>query len=265
MAKKIKVKIPKLKKEDRIKIIDRPDLLLVHPLTHNASIRYGHKSNWCTSTGNKKTFTDHIKNEVLLYCIIYKVDDNSKRISEKTKLAISKPKRTYNYRNVACYDRFDARFSLELLEALLNPSDFLVLTDYLKIKKETIIPKKVKQQTSEFKVGDFVSCIGNKRLKLNYHEYDDLGWAKYLKKQTNRWRKTQYYKRSKFTLFNFSFYIKKQDIKKAEVIKVNSNSIEIKPIIIDGLDKLKMSLIDEKEIIIKLNMTINPEIKLVET
>ena len=139
------------------------------------------------------------------------------------------------------------------------------ITKYYKFRLDIKIqPKKIKQQTSEFKVGDFVSCISNTRIKINYYEYDELRWNKYKKSQPNRWHTTLYHKRRKFALFNFSFYIKKQDIRKAKVVKVNNSSIQVKLIILDNLDKLKMSLLEKKEIIINLNMTIQPEIELIQ-
>ena len=199
MTQKIKAKIPKLKKEDRVKIIDRPDLLLVEPLTHQASIRYGHKSSWCTSTGNTKTFTGHIKTNILLHCIIYNVNEDGKRGEEKTKIAISKPKRSRSFKRIVCYDRFDRVFNMELLETLLNKEDFDILIDYLKIKSITVKRQLIKQQTSEFSIGNIVRCYSNKKIKIKFAEYDEVAYSKHLKRQSRPiWQAGNHYKNRHF-------------------------------------------------------------------
>ena len=83
-----KIKTPKLKSEDRIKLIDRPDLLMVIPLTHAASVRYGANTEWCTAVPSSDvSFNDYTNEGFLVYIIYYNVV-NKKRSEERYKIAL---------------------------------------------------------------------------------------------------------------------------------------------------------------------------------
>lgn len=56
---------------ERDKIYQDDNLLVVAPLTHNASCKYGAYTNWCTSVpSNDEHFVDHMAHGVLVYFII---------------------------------------------------------------------------------------------------------------------------------------------------------------------------------------------------
>lgn len=85
---KEKVKTPKLTEDDRVKLIDQPDLLVVIPLTHQASVRYGSNTKWCTSLPSVKShFKGYTSEGFLVYILYYKVVDG-KRSDDKSKLAL---------------------------------------------------------------------------------------------------------------------------------------------------------------------------------
>jgi hypothetical protein len=81
-------KTPKLNRSDRYKIIDRPEILIVHPLTVQASIRYGHKAAWCTSKISDNRFMQYKRKGLLIYVLIYDVVDNKRMGDAKTKIAL---------------------------------------------------------------------------------------------------------------------------------------------------------------------------------
>ncbi len=260
MAKQIKAKIPKLKEADRVKIIDRPDILAVQPITHVASIRYGHKSSWCTATGNVKEFEKHSAKEILIYIIIYTLDEKGKRNGEKTKIAISKPKRIRTINKITCYDRFDATINIELVKTIIGSDDFETILNYLKIGVVRSKPQKLRQNTSEFKIGDLVKCLGKRRLKIKYFEFEEERWKIHLTKGRG-WQKALYYKESNFSNFSFKLSIKKGDIKKAKVVNVNSSSITIELIEVANINEIKAKLIKDYKISLRINMTTKTEVK----
>ena len=254
-------KIDRIKKQDRVKIVDRPDLLMVHPLTHAASIRYGHKSKWCTATGNSQMFNDYNKKGVLIYIIIYDLNDEGKRGEVKTKVAISKSSRSRTWKSVHCYDRFDRYLNIELLQALILKSDFKKLTEYLGIEEGKGKNGISKQQTREFSLGDIVSCSGDRNVLIKYMEYDEEGWGKHLKKTSvNRWRKTAAYKKRHYQKFGFGFIVKKDDILKAKVVAINTTSIDIQPIEIKGVTPIQKQMLQSHFVKVRINMTIKERV-----
>ena len=61
----------KAKADERDKIYQDDRLLVVAPLTHRASCKYGAFTNWCTSVpSNDEHFVDHMNHGVLIYFII---------------------------------------------------------------------------------------------------------------------------------------------------------------------------------------------------
>ena len=87
--KKKVIQTPKLTEADRIKLIDRPELLVVIPKTFQASVRYGAGTKWCTSTpSNNSHFASYIERGFLVYILYYNVVD-SKRATEKYKIALA--------------------------------------------------------------------------------------------------------------------------------------------------------------------------------
>lgn len=61
----------KVGSEEYIKLLDTDKFLLIIPLTHGASCKYGATTKWCTtSKEDVKKFEDHINLGVLAYLII---------------------------------------------------------------------------------------------------------------------------------------------------------------------------------------------------
>ena len=88
---KTKIKTPKLSTSDRTKLIDRPELLVVVPHTHAASVRYGADTKWCTSVPSgdgPKYFNNYLTGGNFLVYIIYYHTVENKRDKVKSKLAL---------------------------------------------------------------------------------------------------------------------------------------------------------------------------------
>jgi hypothetical protein len=88
-TKRTEVKTPKLKAEDRVKLIDRADLLVVVPMTHQASVRYGHGAKWCTATPSQDMYFKRYTEKGFLVYIIKYATNGKNRGDEITKMAIS--------------------------------------------------------------------------------------------------------------------------------------------------------------------------------
>lgn len=83
------IKTAKLQPEDRVKLIDRPDLLVVIPKTHAAAVRYGNATSWCTSVVKcDYHFKLYNQNGFLVYIIYYVIDDDNQR-QERSKIALA--------------------------------------------------------------------------------------------------------------------------------------------------------------------------------
>lgn len=65
------------------KLYDTEDFLLIIPLTHNASCKYGANTKWCTSSKNPKDFERHIGMGSLAYLIIKNKEIQNKLKNEK--------------------------------------------------------------------------------------------------------------------------------------------------------------------------------------
>ncbi len=82
------IKTPKLNSDERVKLIDRPDLLVVVPKTHAAAVRYGAGSKWCTSVvSDSSYFRQYTSKGFLVYMILYKTL-KGERSEEMTKVAM---------------------------------------------------------------------------------------------------------------------------------------------------------------------------------
>ena len=60
----------RVKSSERVKLYEDDEWLVVHPLSFNASCKYGHSSKWCTSTpSNDSRFNEYTVQGVLIYYI----------------------------------------------------------------------------------------------------------------------------------------------------------------------------------------------------
>lgn len=253
-------KIPKIKKGDRIKVIDELEILVVQPLTHHASIRYGHKSGWCTATSNKNHFENETKNSILIYVILYEIKDG-KRGKEKTKIAIHKNKRIKGFKSLNFFDRLNDMFSVELLKVILKEEHYKKIMNFLGVKKEEI-NKKTKMSNRFFKIGSLVKCNGNKIIRVDYHEYDEKAWEKYLN-TARYWSRNPRFKQ-RYTIFRYVLKIQKKDIIEAEVISKTKVSILVVLKKVDNLNDIEQELLKRFPPIIRLNMTFEKSVELIK-
>lgn len=66
----------RVKSSDRIKLYEDTEWVVIIPLTHKASCKYGHGSKWCTSVPETdEKFLQHTSGGVLVYYINKKTDD----------------------------------------------------------------------------------------------------------------------------------------------------------------------------------------------
>jgi hypothetical protein len=66
------------KREDHLDVLlENDDIILVRPKTHRGSLKYGANTRWCTaSKGNHSTFTNYVRNGVLVYLNRKKIRGN---------------------------------------------------------------------------------------------------------------------------------------------------------------------------------------------
>ena len=81
----------KVSPNEYTKILSTEDFLLVAPLTHNASCKYGANTKWCTTKrDDDEDFFDHVTSGVLVYLIIKNPEYQNKLNSNKFGLYRSK-------------------------------------------------------------------------------------------------------------------------------------------------------------------------------
>ena len=69
----------KVKSEDRVKLYQDNNVLIVAPLTHMASCKYGANTSWCVSLPSKSSyFNEYIKHGDLIF-VIFKLPDSKER------------------------------------------------------------------------------------------------------------------------------------------------------------------------------------------
>lgn len=85
----------KIEPYEREKLYEDTNFLLVIPLTHTASCKYGANTKWCTSSSDDTMFKKHNRMGSLAYLIIKNKDLQEKLGSEKFGLYINKPGENY--------------------------------------------------------------------------------------------------------------------------------------------------------------------------
>jgi hypothetical protein len=101
----------KVGNEERIKLFENDDFLLVVPLTHTASCKYGAKTKWCTSAKDDDMFQRHDALGALGYLIIKNPDIAEKLGYEKFAFFLNAPSayygRNYNPERIVVYDELN--------------------------------------------------------------------------------------------------------------------------------------------------------------
>ncbi len=85
----------KIEPYEREKLYEDSNFLLVVPLTHTASCKYGANTKWCTSSSDDTMFKKHNRMGSLAYLIIKNKELQDKLGSEKFGLYINKPNENY--------------------------------------------------------------------------------------------------------------------------------------------------------------------------
>ena len=126
------IQTPKLTEKDRVKLIDRPEMLMVAPKTYPASVRYGSGSRWCTSIPSGRSFFDKYTKLGFLVYIIYYETLEGKRGVEKTKVALYvNPEPNRQTIIIEGWSKKDNRIEADITEnIILTPEMRMVLKDY---------------------------------------------------------------------------------------------------------------------------------------
>jgi hypothetical protein len=78
------IKEVSVKKEDRVKIYQDENIVVVAPLTHRSSCKYGSHTKWCTAVpSNDEHFNHYIRHGVLIYFIIRSPHKNTTKTEYK--------------------------------------------------------------------------------------------------------------------------------------------------------------------------------------
>ncbi len=85
----------KIEPHEREKLYEDNNFLLVVPLTHTASCKYGANTKWCTSSSDDTMFKKHNRMGSLSYLIIKNKDLQEKLGSEKFGMYMNKPGENY--------------------------------------------------------------------------------------------------------------------------------------------------------------------------
>ena len=189
-------RIPKIKKDERVKIYDGEDMLIVAPLSHNASIRYGHKSQWCTSTSNGEWWKRETKRSVLVYIIFYKKDGTRRK--EFTKIALKRKFHKLGRSGYQVYDNGDSFIDNNLLDIILGDKMKLI-DEYFQEKNKDFYRDKL-FEIIKIPVGEYLKGISDRAIKISYHKNG----------------------------LHFSINAKWKDILKAEVVKSYDESFRIR-------------------------------------
>jgi len=256
-------KIPKLKKGDRIKLVDKPDMLVVVPLTKQASQRYGHKTEWCISTDSDSYFVKTNKVSVIIFVLLYNVKEDSKRGDAHLKIALTRRLRGRDAKKWYAWDMSDNPFDYEVTEYMIKDKHnaLKLINNYYNKRFEE---EKIIYPQFHLNVGDVIKCLGNKKIDINYTKYDEDAWKKHLKKKTSKYKKGKWYKEHHFVSFYYSIDIKKHDIVKAEVVKVLKTSIMIKVIEVVNLNEDYKFLVETFPPIIRISMKVDKSVEIIK-
>ena len=212
-------KIPKIKAADRVKLLDVPELLVVVTITHAASVRYGHKSSWCTATSKDKHFKNYTKRAVLIYVIMYRVIDGKRTGDATTKIALHR-----KYRQGAkwqCHDFYDKRFDFTPLRWALDEKYNLsgIMGDYYASVRTT--RKKTDRQLMDYEVGETLRGFLPGNLKLVVGKLTDRSYYSYRRRRRVSRKNLKYEEQ-------FRANIARPDILKAEILEVKETRLRIR-------------------------------------
>lgn len=147
----------KAKAEDRDKIYEDERIVVVAPLTHRGSCKYGAFTKWCTATpSNDENFNEYFKNGILVYFII-RTPYQEANVKEYKFAYYHSYTEEMRYAD-GWYDMSDYNFNdskgendadFKLIKFLIPDFVFNKVKEYIKAKKPSFI-KKQKETKSGF-------------------------------------------------------------------------------------------------------------------
>lgn len=137
------------KEEDRNKIYQDENIVVVAPLTHKSSCKYGVNTKWCTAVpSNDEHFKDYMKHGVLIYFIVRSPHKNSK--IPEYKFAYYHSFDDMNMESKGWYDMSDYHISgddsehkvdMNLVKFLIPDEIFNLVKEYIKNQKSVFLLK----------------------------------------------------------------------------------------------------------------------------
>jgi hypothetical protein len=128
------------KESDRDKIYQDENIVVVAPLTHKASCKYGAHTKWCTATpSNSENFKEYMEYGVLIYFIIRSPYKNAKKPEYKFAYFHS-----YNPNEIPSgwYDMSDYNWNSDEDSVDMNLIKFLIPDDIFKLVEDYIANQK---------------------------------------------------------------------------------------------------------------------------
>jgi hypothetical protein len=121
---KVLVEKYKIADQERIKLFDTDDFLLVVPLTHTASCKYGANTKWCvTEKDDDDMFKRHYKLAGLGFLIVKNPEMQEKLGNDKFAFYINKPKTASAARNPERVIVYDDLGDIIPIHLFLNMAD----------------------------------------------------------------------------------------------------------------------------------------------
>lgn len=256
MAKKKKEPIPKIKSSDRVKLIDVPELLVVVPLTHAASVRYGHKSRWCTSKSTEGDFNTYTRQGILIYVLMFDTENGGRKGDAITKVALyrrkSKVKPVWD-----CYDFYDQPFDPTPIKWLFDKK--YAFTDKINAYFEEVVGP-IPVFNNPFKVGDMIRGLGDKILIVHSGKWTNrISWV-YKRRFGKSFKKVS--KKPLQGLIQIEIHTK--DILRAEVIKVFKKSVRVELKELNGDRPIVKYLLDNYRPCLNLTIKKEPQFEKIE-
>jgi hypothetical protein len=206
------------KKEDRVKIYQDENIVVVAPLTHRSSCKYGSHTKWCTAVpSNDEHFNYYIQHGVLIYFIIRSPHKNTTK--SEYKFAYYHPFSTEAEELKGWYDMSDNQLDfnnedlkgvdMNLIKFLIPDEIFNLVKNYVK-EQRPIWVKRLKETRGKI-AEHFVNDIHNTMNTI----VNDSDW--FISYRTTPFDNYEFYKSNNFPFTYLSpnnhlsiFYVNKK-------------------------------------------------------
>jgi hypothetical protein len=161
---KIVIKEVRNKEEDRVKIYQDENIVVVAPLTHRSSCKYGAYTKWCTAVpSTDEHFNEYMRNGVLIYFIIR--SPHKKTTKTEYKFAYYHPFSEEGEEFKGWYDMSDnqlefngdeKKVDMNLIKFLIPDEIFVMVKDYIKTQKPiwTKKQKETRREIAQYFIND---------------------------------------------------------------------------------------------------------------